>query len=122
MKKGIYQISPIGYCRHNSGAQSNRGDEMNSNLERFKERMEPARKLYAREIRDFAKRYDALGEMTTAEFPDIDVEEYIFEFVKADGTSQAELDRIILEIDEHMEEFSKDNGIEHFCQWACIWI
>ena len=95
---------------------------MVTNLERFKERMEPARKLYTREIRDFTKKYDALGKMATSEFPDIDVQEYIFEFEKVNGTSQDELDNIHSEIHDHMFEFSKSHGIEYFCQWARIWL
>ena len=93
-----------------------------TNLERFKKEMEPARELYTREIRSFAKRYDALGEMKTSEFPDIDVQEYIFEFEKANGTSQNELDRILLEISDHMEMFSRVHGIEKFNQFSCIWL
>lgn len=95
---------------------------MVTNLERFKERMEPARKLYAREIRNFTRKYDALGEMTTSEFPDIDVQEYIFEFERVNGTCEVELDKIHSEIHDHMYQFSKSNGIEYFCQWARIWL
>lgn len=93
-----------------------------TNLERFKKEMEPARELYTREIRDFTKRYDVLGEMTTKEFPDIDTQEYIFAFEKDDGTSQKELDRILLEISDHMGEFSKIHCIEKFDQFSCIWL
>ena len=95
---------------------------MVTNLERFKERMEPARQLYSHEIRDFAKKFDALGEMTMSEFPDIDVQEYIFDFKKVNGTSEEELDRIYSEISDHMDKFSKAHGIEKFCRYACIWI
>ena len=97
-------------------------DTMITNLEKFKREMEPARKLYTREIRDFAEQFDALGELTVDEFPDIDVQEYIFEFEKVNGTSEDELDRICLEIYDHMEEFSKKNGIERFCQFSRIFI
>lgn len=95
---------------------------MVTNLERFKKEMEPARKLYTREIRDFTKKYDVLGEMTTKEFPDIDTQEYIFAFEKVNGTSQKVLDKILLEISDHMEEFSKIHGIEKFDQFSCIWL
>ena len=95
-------------------------DIMNTNLERFKKEMEPARELYAREIRDFARKYDALGEMSMREFPDIDVQEYIFDFEKVNGTSDDELDKIFDEISIHMEEFCKSHGIEKFSQWARI--
>ena len=98
------------------------GGIMVTNLERFKREMEPARQLYAREIRDFAKKYDALGEMSMSEFPDIDVQEYIFDFKKVNGTSEEELDKIYSEISDHIEEFSKAHGIEKFCRYACIWI
>ena len=95
---------------------------MNTNLERFKKEMEPARELYACEIGDFAKKFDALGEMTMDEFPDIDTQDYIFAFKKVNGTSEEELDKIYSEISNHMEEFSKLHGIEKFCLNACIWI
>ena len=93
-----------------------------TNLERFKKEMEPARQLYSREIEDFTKKYPQLGKMSMSEFPDIDVQEYIFEFEKVNGTSEEERDRIYSEISDHMEEFSKLHGIEKFCQWACIFL
>lgn len=96
--------------------------KMVTGLEKFKKEMEPARQLYAREIRDFARRYDALGEMTMSEFPDIDTQDYIFSFEKVNGTSEEELDVIHSEISQHMEEFSRIHGIEKFCQNACIWL
>lgn len=95
---------------------------MVNNLERFKKEMEPAKALYTREIRDFTKKYDALGEMTLREFPDIDTQEYVFDFEKANGTSQKELDIILLEIYDHMEDFSKENNIERFFQFARVWL
>ena len=95
---------------------------MVTNLERFKKEMEPARQLYAREIRDFAKNFDALGEMSMREFPDIDVQEYIFDFEKVEGTSEEELDKIHDEISNYMKEFSKVHGIEKFFQYSCIWL
>ncbi|MBQ8017630.1 MAG: hypothetical protein IJ258_05925 [Methanobrevibacter sp.] len=95
---------------------------MVTNLERFKKEMEPARQLYAREIRDFAKNFDALGEMTMDEFPDIDTQDYIFSFEKVNETSEEELDKIHDEISNHMKEFSKVHGIEKFCLNARIWI
>ena len=98
------------------------GDSMVTNLERFKAEMEPARQLYAQEIRRFARKYDALGEMTMGEFPDIDVQEYIFDFEKVNGTSEEEIDKIYDEIIDHMDEFSKAHGIEKFCQWVRIFI
>ncbi|MBQ8017631.1 MAG: hypothetical protein IJ258_05930 [Methanobrevibacter sp.] len=95
---------------------------MVTNLERFKKEMEPARQLYACEIRDFAKNFDALGEMSMREFPDIDVQEYIFDFEKVEGTSEEELDKIHDEISNYMKEFSKVHGIEKFFQYSCIWL
>ena len=89
-------------------------------LDRFRKEMQPAEKLFTREIEDFAKRYDALGKMTMSEFPDIDTQEYIYSFENLNGTSQSELDEIFLEISEHMEEFSRVHGIEKFCQFSRI--
>ena len=89
-------------------------------LDRFRKEMQPAERLFSREIVDFAKRYDALGEMSVSEFPDIDTQEYIYSFECLNGTSQSELDEIFLEISEHMVEFSRVHGIENFCKCAVI--
>ena len=45
---------------------------MVTKLELFKEEMEPAKELYMNEIKEFAKNYEFLGEMTLEEDPDID--------------------------------------------------
>ena len=95
-------------------------DKMTIRLEKFKKRMEPAKQMYTREISDFASNYDTLGEMTTSEYPDIDCQEYIFEFENVNGASDEELDQILLEIHGHMVEFSKVHGIEEFSQWVRI--
>ena len=91
-------------------------------LDLFRKRMEPSKKLYTSEISDFAKRYDVLGEMALIEEPDIDTQDYIYRFEKVNGTPQEDVDKIILEISEHMDEFSKNNGIKKFSQHVVIWI
>lgn len=93
-----------------------------TNLERFKNKMEPAMQLYARENRDFASNYDALGKMSMREFPDIDTQDYIFDFEKISETSEEELDEIYEENSRHMKEFSKKHGIEKFYINAVILI
>ena len=95
---------------------------MPTRLELFKKRMENAEKLYTREISNFAEKFDALGEMVLMEEPDIDTQDYIYRFEKANGTPQEELDEIILEISDHMDKFSKDKGIKNFTQHVVIWI
>ena len=95
---------------------------MTTRLDLFKERMEPAKELYTREILDFTRKYDALGEMTLIEEPDIDTQEYIYSFENLNGTSQEELDEIFLEICNHMKHFSKSRGIEGFWQNVRIWL
>ena len=95
---------------------------MNTNLDRFKKSMECAKEIYTREIMDFTSKIDSLGEMTLIEDPDIDTQQYIYSFDKLYGTSQRELDEILLEIYSHMEEFSKQNGIEEFYQFARVWL
>ena len=84
--------------------------------------MESAKNLYARELKDFTKKYDVLGNMTLIEQPDIDTQEYIFSFENLNGTSQKELDEIFLEISSHMRNFSKANDIEGFSQTVRIWL
>ena len=93
---------------------------MVTRLDLFKKEMERSKEIYAREIENFSKRYPDLGRMTVEEEPDIDVQQYIFSFEKVNGTSQSELDRIYLEIADHMDEFSKSNGIERFYRSARI--
>ncbi|WP_405268028.1 hypothetical protein [Methanobrevibacter sp.] len=95
---------------------------MTTNLDNFKKRMEQAKEIYTREITDFAGKIDALGEMTLIEDPDIDTQNYIYSFENLNGTSQEDLDEILLEIYNHMEEFSKRNGIEEFYRFARVWL
>lgn len=78
--------------------------------------------LYTREIIDFTSEIDSLGEMTLIEEPDIDTQQYIYSFDNPNGTSQKELDKILLEIYDHMEEFSKRNNIEGFYNFARVWL
>lgn len=98
------------------------GEIMTTRLEKFKQRMDPAKELCTRELRDFTQRYDDLGEMTLIEEPDIDTQEYIYSFEKLNGASQEDLDEIFLEICSHMKRFSKSNGIDDFWQNVRIWI
>lgn len=95
---------------------------MPTKLDLFKERMEPAKEIYTKELIDFAKKYDVLGEMTLKEMPDIDTQEYVYCFEKVKGTPQEELDRILLEMCDHMLEFSKVNNIENFNRTVNIWL
>ena len=94
---------------------------MHTRLERFRKEMEPAKELFSSELTDFAKGYDSLGEMTLTEEPDIDTQEYIFSFENLNGTSKDELERIYLEISNHMRNFSKDSNIENFSQFVRFW-
>jgi len=87
---------------------------MTTRLERFKRQMEPAKELYTKEISNFAKNFDALGEMSVKERPDIDTLDYIYSFEKLNGTSAEELDLIHSELYDHMKKFSKENGIHEF--------
>lgn len=93
---------------------------MVTKLELFKEEMEPAKELYMNEIKEFAKNYDFLGEMTLQELPDIDTQEYIFRFEKLNGTSEDVLDTTLKELYLHMREFSKVHGIDKFARNAVI--
>ena len=102
--------------------QAWKGDCLPTRLELFKKRMENAEKLYTREISNFAEKFDALGEMTLKEIPDIDTQEYVYCFEKVNGTPQDELDNILLEICDHMDEFSKVNNIENFNRAVIIWL
>lgn len=95
---------------------------MATRLERFKREMEPAKELYTKEIKNFAKNYDFLGEMTLQELPDIDTQDYIFRFEKLNGTSEDVLDQTLSELYDHMDEFSKAKKIEEFSRNASIWL
>lgn len=93
---------------------------MVTRLEKFKSEMEPAKEIYGNEIKDFAKKYGFLGEMTIEEMPDIDTQDYIFCFEKVNGTSEAVLDKTLEELYDHMDEFSKANDIEKFSRNTII--
>ena len=95
---------------------------MTTRLELFRKRMEPSEKLYTSEIIDFTEKFDELGEMTLIEDPDIDTQEYIYQFEKLNGTTEEALDKILIEICNHMDKFTKNNRIEQFDQYVCIWI
>lgn len=89
-------------------------------LDEFKREMAPAKKLYTKEIRNFAKKYEFLGEMSIREEPDIETLDYIFTFEKLNGTSEDVLEKTLTELYNHMDKFSKENGIYEFCINATI--
>ena len=93
---------------------------MVSRLDRFKREMEPAKEAYSNELKDFARNYKFLGEMTLEEMPDIDTQDYIFCFEKLNGTSEDVLDKTLTELYDHMDEFSKAMGIDRFSRNAVI--
>lgn len=87
-----------------------------------KHRMEGAKKIFTKELENFAKKYDVLSEMTLREQPDIDTMDYIYSFEKVNGTPQKELDLIHDEIHEHMDKFSKEKGIHEFYRNTVFYI
>ena len=87
-----------------------------------KEEMEPAKKIYTKELKDFAKRFEDLGEMTLKEQPDIDTMDYIYSFEKLNGASEEDLEAIHNELYDHMEKFSKENGIYEFFMNSVIYV
>ena len=93
---------------------------MVTRLEIFKQEMEPAKEIYTKEITDFAKNYDFLGKMTLEESPDIDTQDYIFRFEKLNGTSEDILDKTLIELYDHMDDFSKANNIAKFSRNVVI--
>lgn len=93
---------------------------MVTRLDKFKREMEPAKELYTNEILNFAKNYKFLGKMTLEEMPDIDTQDYIFCFEKLNGTSEEVLDKTLKELYDHMDDFSKENGIVRFSRNVVI--
>lgn len=93
---------------------------MVSKLEKFKSEMEGAKEIYTNELESFAKKFDAISEMTMKEQPDIDTMDFIYSFKKMNGASQEELDAIHLELYDHMDAFAKTNGIHYFCMHSVI--
>ena len=93
---------------------------MVTRLDRFKKEMEGAKELYTKEIKDFARNYEFLGEMTLEERPDIDTQDYIFCFEKLNGTSEDVLDKTLRELYDHMDEFSNVKGIDRFSRNVVI--
>ncbi|MBR4447029.1 hypothetical protein [Methanobrevibacter sp.] len=91
-------------------------------LSKFQKEMEPAKEIYTKELENFAKKYDSIGKISLKEVPDIDTMDYIYSFEKLNGTTLSELNQIQMELYDHMEEFSKANGITKFYQNARIWL
>lgn len=97
-----------------------RGEKMVTRLEKFKQEMAPAKEIYTKEITEFAKNYDFLGKMTLEEMPDIDTQDYIFCFEKLNGTREDILDKTLKELYDHMDDFSKEKGIDRFSRNVII--
>lgn len=93
---------------------------MVTRLELFSQEMEKPKELYTAEIKKFAERYSCLGKLTVTEEPDIDTMDYVFSFEKIGHTTEEEWNKILLEIYDHMEEFSKSEELEKFNQNAII--
>ena len=91
-------------------------------LMEFKQTMEPAKKLFTEEIKEFTKQYDFLGKMTIEEEPDIETLDYIYSFKILNGTPQEKLDSAHHEIFTHMKRFSKEKGIYDFYLNSIIWL
>lgn len=89
-------------------------------LDEFKREMEPAKKIYTEELKKFAGNFDSLGKMRIFEDPDIDTQEYIYAFEKLNGAKDESLDETLKELYRHMDEFSKENGIEEFKRHVII--
>lgn len=87
---------------------------------KFKREMEPAEKIYTKEIERFSKKFDALGTMELKEVPDIDTLDYVYSFEKLNGTKEEELDEILEKLYSHMENFSKNKGIGEFSRNTII--
>ena len=88
----------------------------------FKLSMEPAKKMFTEEIMEFTKRYPFLGEMTIEEEPDIDTLDYIFRFEVLNGTPKDKVDATLVEIYDHMEDFTKENNIRDFFMNMAIFL
>lgn len=93
---------------------------MVTQLEKFKIEMEPAKEIYTKELESFARKFDAIGEMTIQEQPDIDTMDFLYSFKRMNGASQEELDAIHRELYDHMDNFAKANGIHDFCMHSVI--
>ena len=110
---------------NNNYLKNIRCDKMkkNTKLSKFQKEMEPAKEMYTQELENFAKKFDdSIGKMKLKEEPDIDTMDYIYSFEKMNGATTEELEKIQLELYDHMEEFSKANGITKFYQNARIWL
>ena len=95
---------------------------MVTKLDLFSKEMSDAEKMYTKELKSFAKRFNVLGEMKIRKRPDIDTMDYIYSFEKLNGTSQEELDLIHDKLYRHMKEFSKENGIHNFYMHTVIYL
>lgn len=95
---------------------------MATKLDKFKEEMAGAKRLYSEELESFAKRFDALGKMSLKERPDIDTMDYIYSFEKHNGASQEEIEQIHDELYSHMQKFSRKNDIHDFYMHSVIYL
>ncbi len=93
---------------------------MVTRLEKFKSEMEGAKEIYTKELESYAKKFDAIGEMTMREQPDIDTMDFLYSFKRRNSASQEELDAIHRDLYEHMDNFAKANGIHDFCMHSVI--
>lgn len=93
---------------------------MVTKLDKFKEEIKPAKKIYTAELENFAKKFDAIGEMTLKEQPDIDTMDFLYSFKQLNGASEEELDKIQCELYNHMNSFAKEKGISEFCMHSVI--
>ena len=99
-----------------------KGEKMTSKLDEFKKEMEPAKKIYTKELKNYARKFNFLGKMTLTEYPDIHTQDYVYSFEKLNGTSEDVLDKTLKELYDHMAEFSKLHGIDNFSRNASIWL
>ena len=83
-------------------------------LLKFKRLMEPAKEIYTKELKDFSKKYNSIGNMTLTEDPDIDTMDYLYSFEKLNGITDAEADSIHSALYAHMKKFSKEQGIYEY--------
>ena len=95
---------------------------MTRKLDEFKKEMEGAKKIYTKELENYAGKFNFLGKITLTEHPDIDTQDYVYSFEKLNDTSEDILDKTLKELYDHMAEFSKLHKIDNFSRNASIWL
>ena len=91
-------------------------------MKKVYENLDETQEIFMKELEDFTKRYDFLGEITLRVEPDIDTMDFIYSFENLNGKRMDELGSVVVEISRHMREFSKQKDIYDYFKDVCFFL